>query len=347
MLHRHGGCTTFRTTVLALGILVAYASGNSRGGLALRKVTRATTHTFSGPRRVLSVGDLHGDFIHAENLLRNLSLIDEKGNWAGGRDILVQTGDVVDRGGRSKEIYEMLFRLQDQAPGQVFLLLGNHELKHMQGDDSDLSSDDAKDFGGVESCEVAFGPEGWIGKRLRQQPMVALLGLEQGLSQSVVYVHGGLLPSVAKSFGQHSASLAQHISGKGNNIQASMLVVDALNEAARKLLVGRGEGELSKDPSVLFGDQGPLWTRRLATDLDACKDLEETLAVLNATRMVVGHTPQRDWHVNCRCRGKLVLADTMISEAFDGNSHPSAVEVLPDGRAYALYPARGVRQELL
>jgi len=305
-------------------------------------------------RRILSVGDLHGDARHAAELLRALGVMDEQGNWAGGEAVLVQTGDIVDRGDHSRRIYEMLFQLQDQAPehgGEVVLLLGNHELMHMQGDTRYMTEEDAAEFGGAASCEAAFGPDGWLGARLRRRGQTAaLLGPEHGLAEPVVYVHAGIVSSIASSYGVKAPALiAQQGRAGGKASQASEAgarIVAKLNEGVRSLLSGRGESELSSEHSVLFGDSGPLWTRKLALGEDPCEDLHRTLTLLNATRMVVGHTAQTDGRVHHRCGGRLVLADTLISEAYSGTSHPSAVEVTPNGCAYALYPVRGDRQEL-
>lgn len=50
-------------------------------------------------RRIVAVGDLHGDFAHATEVLRMAAIIDKRMDWIGGpHTILVQTGDIVDRG---------------------------------------------------------------------------------------------------------------------------------------------------------------------------------------------------------------------------------------------------------
>merc|ERR1719253_98135 len=63
--------------------------------------------------------------------------MDESGAWTGGGSVLIQTGDVADRGPQELDVYKALFRLQDEAPasgGKVIILLGNHELLNLQGD---------------------------------------------------------------------------------------------------------------------------------------------------------------------------------------------------------------------
>ena len=43
-------------------------------------------------RRVVVVGDIHGDLLHTTRLLRFLNLLNLKSEWIGGDTILVQTG---------------------------------------------------------------------------------------------------------------------------------------------------------------------------------------------------------------------------------------------------------------
>ena len=52
-------------------------------------------------RRTVAVADLHGDLEHALNVLSMASLVSTTGaetTWTGGHDVLVSTGDIVDRG---------------------------------------------------------------------------------------------------------------------------------------------------------------------------------------------------------------------------------------------------------
>ena len=98
-------------------------------------------------RKVVSIGDLHGDFVAAVRALRIAGAIatpsggQELGDpylWKGGSMILVVLGDIVDRGDNSREIFELLFYLQDQAQhhlhgGDVVIIMGNHEQLRLVG----------------------------------------------------------------------------------------------------------------------------------------------------------------------------------------------------------------------
>jgi len=54
--------------------------------------------TFSGVERIVAIGDVHGDYDAFVSLLRDTGIIDQKSRWTGGKNHLVQTGDVLDRG---------------------------------------------------------------------------------------------------------------------------------------------------------------------------------------------------------------------------------------------------------
>lgn len=296
-------------------------------------------------RRIFSVGDLHGDFEQATRILLGTGLMDSSGGWVGGRDILVQTGDVVDRGHHSNQIYETLFRLQDEAPqsgGEVILLLGNHELMNMDGDFRYSSHAETEHLGGRLGRAAAFGPAGWPGWELRKRgKAVARLGEAYGFSKPVLFAHAGVLPSVADVFDQRPKGLAI---SSFEQATTGQLAADALNAAVTRYFAGNvssRDQSLEVKHSALFGDTGPFWTRRHATSPDlgaVCSELEQTLGVFGAARMVVGHTSQDDGLVKHRCSGRLILADTGISEAISGTAHPSAVELSDSGEAFAIYP---------
>lgn len=88
------------------------------------------THT-----KHIIVGDIHGEFDGFTRILKHAGLIDEQMVWSGKDSILVQTGDVIDRGPHSWKCVKLLRTLQQQAAsfgGQVIRLCGNHELMLME-----------------------------------------------------------------------------------------------------------------------------------------------------------------------------------------------------------------------
>jgi hypothetical protein len=47
--------------------------------------------------RIVAVGDLHGDSFSAQKVLKFSGVVDDEGDWTGNVDMLVQTGDIIDR----------------------------------------------------------------------------------------------------------------------------------------------------------------------------------------------------------------------------------------------------------
>ena len=54
------------------------------------------------------MGDLHGDFDAWREIALSARVIDPRNHWAGGKSILVQNGDIVDRGPDSLKIIRHL-----------------------------------------------------------------------------------------------------------------------------------------------------------------------------------------------------------------------------------------------
>src|SRR5688500_2899129 len=91
----------------------------------------------AAPARIVAVGDLHGDYDAWLEIAARARLIDRRARWTGGSAVLVQTGDITDRGPDSLKIIRHLMRLQRQARrsgGRVVVVLGNHEAMNMTDD---------------------------------------------------------------------------------------------------------------------------------------------------------------------------------------------------------------------
>lgn len=61
--------------------------------------SRPARHNYANgfERRIVALGDLHGDFSNALATLTMSGVIDEDRKWTGNIDFLVQTGDIIDR----------------------------------------------------------------------------------------------------------------------------------------------------------------------------------------------------------------------------------------------------------
>jgi len=281
-------------------------------------------------RRVVAIGDIHGDLGAARMALRMAGAIDAADRWIGGDLVVVQVGDVLDRGDGEKAILDLLHSVEKQARargGRLIQLLGNHEAMNAQGDFRYVTVAGMADFdpspglsfaapgggfgaGGATpgasaapnvaaARRAAFKPGGPWARRLARLAVAVKVG-------DTVFVHAGLLPRYARK------SLA------------------SLNKAMRLWLQGGGG-----TPDWVNDSDGPLWTRAYASNNDeACATLGKALAALRASRMVIGHTVQRKG-INSGCEGAIWRVDTGMSRAFGG-----AVEVLEITKA----GVRAIRQ---
>ncbi len=236
--------------------------------------------------RIVAIGDLHGDLGAARSALRAAGAIDDTDAWVGGNTVIVQTGDILDRGDDESKIYELFDRLAGEARktgGGIILLNGNHELMNAARDYRYVTSGAMSDFGGDR--QRAFDPGGTWAKRLAKSNIVAIIN-------GTVFSHAGVV-----------AELVTH--------------VDDVNLSARCWLDGQAGGP-TEPPLALTSDQSPVWTRVYGMpDAVDCAQVGDTLAKLGAKRMVVGHTPQQQG-ITSACDGKLWRIDVGLSKHYGG-----------------------------
>ena len=87
--------------------------------------------------RIVAIGDVHGDYDQFVSVLQDAGVIDKRKRWAGGSTILVQTGDIPDRGPDTRKIIDLLMKLEKAAEkkgGKVVCLIGNHEAMNIRDD---------------------------------------------------------------------------------------------------------------------------------------------------------------------------------------------------------------------
>ena len=261
---------------------------------------------------VVAVGDLHGDITATRAVLRAAGLIDAGDHWAGGDAVLVQTGDRLDRGDDERAVLDLLFALRNEAPaagGRVVLLNGNHEYLNLDGDFRYLPESACAayaDMVGLDTTQAACAglsgpcahrcaallPGGPYGDLLAELPIAAMVG-------DSAFAHAALFPEHAR------------------------LGLHRLNDEAQALACG----ELAAPPAFLGrGPRSATWSRDLGDEIDpaTCVDVAETLSVLGARRLVIGHTVQE--RINPACDGLVWRIDTGMCACYGGT--PQALEIV-------------------
>ncbi len=119
--------------------------------------------------RVVAFGDVHGAIDEFTVLLREVGVTDADNNWSGGNTHLVSLGDLVDRGPGSREVVELLMKLESQAGaagGAVHVVLGNHEVMVMTGDLRYVSRPEFAAFASDETAEEREALfQGWLAEQ--------------------------------------------------------------------------------------------------------------------------------------------------------------------------------------
>jgi hypothetical protein len=85
------------TVILAFYFRSALSSETQLPLSSLQGYPKESNAYSSFTRKIVAVGDLHGDLPNALKVLKMAHVVDARGNWSGMIDFFVQTGDIVDR----------------------------------------------------------------------------------------------------------------------------------------------------------------------------------------------------------------------------------------------------------
>ncbi|XP_057834530.1 shewanella-like protein phosphatase 1 isoform X2 [Cryptomeria japonica] len=313
-------------------------------------------------RRIVAVGDLHGDLVKARQALRIAGVLSADGHdcWTGGSTVLVQLGDILDRGEDEIAIMSLIRSLTMQAEiygGAVFQVNGNHETMNVDGDFRYVDHgafDEAEDF--MEYCnmhgddwEAAFIEwikvcEEWKARRKVTSNGWTnwnLLKIPKGIQErSFLFKPGGRLACELARHGVvlkvndwvfcHGGLLPHHVKygvQKMNKEVAHWMRAENNNN----------KGIQEKIPFIATrGYDSVVWSRlysqeTLGTDrrnFQICGILAATLDLINAKGMVVGHTPQTTG-ANCKCNSRIWRIDVGMSSGVLG-AVPEVLEIIDD-----------------
>ncbi|HEY9069878.1 MAG TPA: metallophosphoesterase, partial [Candidatus Ozemobacteraceae bacterium] len=220
--------------------------------------------------RVVAVGDIHGAFKQFADTLETVGMAKRatpdgfEMTWTGGKDVLVFTGDLTDRGENTKQVYDAVMSLErqaDAAGGHVFPMFGNHEALLLNGTvekwAKTLTSHKQKWYqntldsftkAGLDFHQ-AISPEGTYGSWIRLRPLFAVIN-------GYMFVHGGL--------------------------QAEP---QGLTAIATRFRIDMEKGDFNA--GIFMDEKGPLWNRDWWNDASL---IERSLQIMGIRGVVFGHT---------------------------------------------------------
>jgi hypothetical protein len=320
--------------LLCFCLLATSAWGNAR---------QVSDYHWTDVKRIVAIGDIHGDYDQYMKALTAAGLVDRRGRWAGGETHLVQTGDIPDRGPDTRKIIEHLQDLKKQARkdgGRVHALIGNHEAMNVYGDLRYVTAGEYEAFKSQNSKRYqellwertlenlkTNDPEGFakldlddyrrewennypLGWNEHRQAWLPDGEFGQWVLDSPVAV------KVNDTLFLHGGLSAKYC--KNTLADYTEQVHDGL------------ENYDFRNPGIVEDEFGPLWYRGLAVDAEETR-ADMVTAILEryeASRIVVGHTPTQGvvWP---RFDGRVVLNDTGLAKYYGG--HNAFLEITSAG----------------
>ena len=260
-------------------------------------------------KRVVAIGDLHGDLAATRAAFKAAGLIDDKDAWIGKDTVVVQLGDILDRGDDEQAILDLIFKLEGEAKaagGELVMLLGNHELMNAAGDFRYVTRGAMTDFDDANGGPRAqvLGPGGLYAKKLAAHDVIAIVG-------DTVYSHAGVVGDFVTQ-------------------------VSAVNMSSRCWLDGQLGGPRDR-PIAMESEESPVWTRAFGVDPVDCAAAKAALEKLGVKRMVVAHTPQQQG-INAVCDNTVWRIDVGMSKHYGGPIE--VLEILNGGEPKVLAGTR-------
>lgn len=319
-------------------------------------------------KRIIVLGDIHGDYELAINMLKIAKVIDDNNNWIGSDTYVVQVGDQIDRcrpgPGESCnmdityedeasdiKILKLFTDLHHQAikqGGKVISLLGNHELMNVDGDMSYVSKKGVEEFidysqhkidkskqnsdfdTGLTARKNAFKAGKEYGKFLGCTRLSAVI------IGSNLFVHGGMINNIMKYLRIANRSDLENI-----DIMVRKWLLGLINREYIAHIVN------SSNDSMFWNRILGKIPHNVSTDNVQCLSyIDDVLKTLQVGSIIVGHTPQSFLNndgINSVCDNKIWRVDNGSSKAFHNfdityqqtgkvNEHrkPQVLEILND-----------------
>jgi hypothetical protein len=297
--------------------------------------------------RIVAIGDVHGAFDKFADILREAGLIDSRRRWTGGRAVLVQTGDLLDRGGQSRQAIDLLRKLEEEAAragGQVHALLGNHEAMRILGILRDIGAGEIAAFRNADSEDLRDRYYQALLKQNTDQARAAGQTFDAEAFRVKFYDENppGLIEMILAygPKGDYGRWLrARNTMVKINGIvflhggispAVAPLGCAAINEKVRAELDTVRVTDPNAQSTLIAGPDGPLWYRGyfMGEPPLTAEAVQTILQTLNARAIVVGHTTPRGYTITPSFDNRVIQIDTgMLNGEFFKGGRPSALEI--------------------
>ncbi len=341
MLRRLRDCAFIAVAVTAVTVATVQATPQSTPPASVCRIETS--------ERIVAVGDVHGAYDRFVAILRAAGLVDGRARWTGGRSILVQTGDVLDRGPASRRVLDLLRQLERDAAragGQVHALIGNHEVMRIVGQWNDVSAAEYAAFRRHDSDEVRERLYTILSADAAKRARAAEQRFDADAFRRQFHKEIPLgYVEMRQAFGptgEYGTWLRQHsamvmINGVafvhgGVDPETSALGCDGINAGVRQDVTTPDPTHEQILAMLSVKETGPLWYRGLVQGPPP-PDVGAILKTLGARALVVGHTPVTGSPIAPRFENRVFPIDTgMLGGTFYPQGVASALEIRGDAR---------------
>ena len=279
-------------------------------------------NTYNNNAKILGISDIESSFKTFRDFLIANKVIDKKLNWTFENGHLVLVGDFVDRDFSATQVLWFIYKLEQEAKqkgGNVHYILGNHELKNMQGNFENTSPKYYHISAILKKQQTElYGYNSFLGKWMSSKNTIEKIN-------GILFAHGGLHPDLAK----YRTNL------------------DEVNQIIRNNYYKPYYPNPQKNLEQLLisSQKGIAWYRGYFKDDLSQEQVEQGLNKFNATSIVVGHTLQSK--VNKQYNGKVIGIDVRHPKDFAKSIPNKKSEgLLIDGNQYYRVLHTGEKKEI-
>ncbi|GAB5399205.1 MAG: hypothetical protein Aureis2KO_07900 [Aureisphaera sp.] len=250
--------------------------------------------TYKDDEKILAISDIESGFKSFRDFLIHSRVIDEQLQWTFGKGHLVLVGDFVDRGFSTTQVLWFIYKLEQNAKnhgGTVHFILGNHEIKNLQGN-YEAASPKYNYVSAIlgKQQHNLYDSNSFLGRWLESKNTVERIN-------GHLFVHGGVHPDVAEA----------------------NMPIEEINKIVRANYRNTFYPKRIKSTEQLLIStfKGPSWYRGYFKDDVTFDQVQKGLDNFNAKDIIVGHTIQKK--VNRQFEGKVIAIDVQHPKDYHKN----------------------------
>jgi len=285
--NNHSGFSVDTVTLSNEGeaqIRVGFPADSSYFDVTVLPDTPPPSSVYNDGAPIVAISDIESGFAAFRQFLIAHGIADSTLNWTFGKSHLVLVGDFVDRGASTTQVLWAIYKLEQSARmagGQVHYIIGNHEIKNLQGNYQTANEKYFHIAGilGKQQSEL-FDDHSVLGRWMASKNVVEVIN-------GVAFVHGGIHPRMA----EHAVSVEE---------------MNQIVRAGYRLPWFTPTTETTES-FLRSGNTGPAWYRGYFKDNLTTKEVDQSLRAVGASAVVVGHTLQSK--VNARHDNRVFAID--------------------------------------